>query len=212
MEAIRILVVDDHKLVRQGLASLLELEPDLQVVAEAGTGAEAISLLENVSADILLLDLRLPDLGGAQVCRQATARNPHLAVLILTAISNGPEVLECIDAGAKGYVLKDVDVSELIRTIRAVHRGESVLDPRVTQAVMERVRHGRKLESTADTLTEKELVIVRLMAQGLTNKEIGQRLFLSPNTIKVHVSEIMQKLEVKRRAELVFRATESHLI
>jgi two-component system, NarL family, response regulator DevR len=212
MAAIRILIVDDHKVVRQGLTSLLDLEPDLQVVAEAGTGAEALGLLGTVNPDILLLDLRLPDLGGAQVCRQAISRCPHLPVLILTAITNGPEVLECIDAGAKGYVLKDVDVSELIRTIRAVHRGESVLDPRVTQAVMDSVRHARGGAASEGILTEQELGIVRLMAQGLTNKEIGQRLFLSPNTIKAHISEIMQKLGVKRRAEVVFRVTESHLI
>ncbi len=212
METIRILVVDDHKVVRQGLVSLLELEPDLQVVGEASTGAEALELLDRLRPDLLLLDLRLADLGGAQVCRQATALYPHLAVLILTAISSGHEVLECIDAGAKGYVLKDVDVSELIRMIRAVHRGESVLDPKVTQAVLERVRQVRNGTIAEGILTEQEQAIVRLMAQGMTNKEIGQRLFLSPNTIKVHISEIMQKLGVKRRAEVVFRATENHLI
>ncbi len=212
MDKIRILVVDDHKIVRQGLCSLLELEPDLQVAGEAGTGAEALALLDTLHPDILLLDLRLADLSGVQVCRQATAKYPQLAVLILTAISSGPEVLECIEAGAKGYVLKDVDMSELIRTIRAVHRGESVLDPKVTAAVLERVRQARRGNNLEGTLTEQEQEIVRLMAQGLTNKEIGQRLFLSPNTIKTHISEIMHKLGVKRRAEVVFRATENHLI
>ena len=212
METIRIVVVDDHKVVRQGLRSLLELEPDLQVVAEAGTGAEALALLETICPDLLLLDLRLTDLSGSQVCRQATAKYPHLAVLILTAVTNGPEVLECIDAGAKGYVLKDVDVAELIKTIRAVHRGESVLDPKVTEAVLERVRQARRGIASEGTLTEQEQEIVRLMAQGLTNKEIGQRLFLSPNTIKAHISEIMQRMGVKRRAEVVFRAAENHLI
>ncbi len=211
METTRIMLVDDHKIVRQGICSLLELEPDLQVVAEASTGAEALVLLDTVRPDLLLLDLRLADLSGAQVCREAAAKYPHLPVLILTAISNGPEVLECIDAGAKGYVLKDVDVSELIRTIRAVRRGESVLDPKVTQAVLEHVRQARR-GTTSETLTGQEQEIVRLMAQGMTNKEIGQRLFLSPNTIKVHISEIMQKLGVKRRAELVYRSTENHLI
>lgn len=212
METIRIVVVDDHKVVRQGLRSLLELEPDLQVVAEAGTGAEALALLETICPDLLLLDLRLTDLSGSQVCRQATAKYPHLAVLILTAVTNGPEVLECIDAGAKGYVLKDVDVAELIKTIRAVHRGEWVLDPKVTEAVLERVRQARRGIASEGTLTEQEQEIVRLMAQGLTNKEIGQRLFLSPNTIKAHISEIMQRMGVKRRAEVVFRAAENHLI
>lgn len=212
METIRILVVDDHKVVRQGFCSLLELEPDLKIVGEAGSGAEALAMLDTISPDLLLLDVRLPDLGGAQVCRQATAKHPQLAVLMLTAISHGPEVLECIEAGAKGYVLKDVDASELIKTIRAVHRGESVLDPHVTEAVLERVRDDRRGATSGERLTEKEQEIVRLMAQGLTNKEIGQRLFLSPNTIKAHISEIMQRLGVKRRAEVVFHAAENHLI
>ncbi len=211
MESIRILVVDDHKVVRQGVCSLLELEPDLRVAAEASTGAEAVALLDAVHPDLLLLDLRLPDLSGAEVCRQALARYPELKVLILTAITTGRDVLECIDAGAKGYVLKDVDVAQLIATIRAVHRGESVLDPQVTPAVLERVRQARQASPTS-SLTEQEREIVRHMARGLTNKEIGQRLFLSPNTIKAHISDIMQKLGVKRRAEVVFRATENHLM
>ncbi len=211
MESIRILVVDDHKVVRQGVCSLLELEPDLRVAAEASTGAEAVALLDAVHPDLLLLDLRLPDLSGAEVCRQALARYPELKVLILTAITTGRDVLECIDAGAKGYVLKDVDVAQLIATIRAVHRGESVLDPQVTPAVLERVRQARQAPP-ASSLTEQEREIVRHMARGLTNKEIGQRLFLSPNTIKAHISDIMQKLGVKRRAEVVFRATENHLM
>ncbi len=212
MDKIRILLVDDHKVVRQGLCSLLELEPDLYVAGVASTGAEALALLETVHPDLLLLDLRLPDLSGVQVCQQALALYPHLAVLILTAISSGDDVLDCIEAGAKGYVLKDVDVSELIRTIRALHRGESVLDPQVTEAVLERVRRARKDTTQEGTLTGQEQEIVRLMSQGMTNKEIGQQLFLSPNTIKAHISEIMQKLKVKRRVEVVFRATENHLI
>ncbi len=212
MDKIRILLVDDHKVVRQGLCSLLELEPDLQVAGEASTGTEALTLLETVQPDLLLLDLRLPDLGGAQVCRQAIALYPHLAVLILTAISSGEDVLDCIEAGAKGYVLKDVDVSELIRTIRTVARGESVLDPQVTEAVLERVRRAGKGTTQEGTLTGQEQEIVRLMARGLTNKEIGQQLFLSPNTIKVHITEIMRKLNVKHRVEVVLRATENHLI
>ncbi|OGO43775.1 MAG: hypothetical protein A2Z04_04860 [Chloroflexi bacterium RBG_16_57_9] len=209
---IRILLVDDHNVVRQGLRSLLELQPDLQVVAAAGSGTEALKLIDAVRPDIVLLDLKLADINGAEVCRLAVAEHPELPVIILTAFSDDQEVLDCIDAGAKGYVLKDVDVFELTRTIRAIHRGESVLDPKVTRAVMQRARRNADVAEPQIVLTEQETSIIRLMATGLTNKEIGQRLFLSPNTIKFHISKIMRKLQVKRRAEVVFKASNYHLI
>ncbi|MEW6406400.1 MAG: response regulator transcription factor [Chloroflexota bacterium] len=212
MGTIRILIVDDHRVVRQGIRSLLELEPDFKIVAEAGTGAEALNLIDQLRPDMVLLDLKLSDISGAEVCRRATALYPDIAILILTAISSGHEVLECIDAGAKGYVLKDVDVYELARTIRAIHRGESVLDPKVTQAVLQQARRSSKGFMSAVSLTEQEREIVRLIAQGLTNKEIGERLFMSPSTVKFHLSNIMQKLGVKRRAEVVFKAAGDHLI
>ncbi len=212
MQTIRILMVDDHRVMRQGLRSLLELEPDLKVVAEAGTGTEALALIEQIKPDIVLLDLRLGDISGAEVCRRAIALHPDLAILILTAISSGQEVLECVDAGAKGYVLKDVDAVELTRTIRAIRRGESVLDPQVTQAVLQRARRPSQEPTPRLILTDQEKEIVRLIGQGLTNKEISERLFLSPNTVKFHISDIMQKLMVKRRAEVVFKATSEHLI
>jgi DNA-binding NarL/FixJ family response regulator len=212
MGAIRILIVDDHRVVRQGIRSLLELETDFKIVAEAGTGAEALNLIDQMRPDIVLLDLKLPDINGAEVCRRATALHPGIAILILTAISSGPEVIECIDAGAKGYVLKDVDVYELARTIRAIHRGESVLDPQVTQAVLQRARRSSKGFMSAVALTDQEKEIVRLIAQGLTNKEIGEKLFMSPSTVKFHLSDIMQKLDVKRRAQVVFKAAGDQLI
>lgn len=212
MGAIRILMVDDHRVVRQGVRSLLELESDFRIVAEAGTGTEALDLIGRLRPDIVLLDLKLPDLNGTEVCRRATDLYPGIAILMLTAISNGPEVLKCIDAGAKGYVLKDVDVYELARTIRAIHRGESVLDPQVTQAVLDRARQPSRGPVPGGALTEQEQDIVRLIAEGLTNKEIGERLFMSPSTVKFHISDIMQKLDVKRRAQVVFKAAGDHLI
>lgn len=211
MSAIQILIVDDHRVVRQGIRSLLELEPDLKIVAEAGTGAEALNLIDQLRPDIVLLDLKLSDISGAEVCRRAMALYPGMAIIILTAISSGHEVLECIDAGAKGYVLKDVDVYELTRTIRAIHRGEAVLDPKVTQAVLQRARRSSE-GYTAVTLTDQEREVVRLIARGLTNKEIGERLFMSPSTVKFHLSDIMQKLGAKRRAEVAFKAASDHLI
>jgi two-component system NarL family response regulator len=200
MGKIRILMVDDHNVVRQGIRSLLDLEPDLQVVAEASSGNEALQLINTVSSDVVLLDLKMTDISGVEVCRQMTASHPDLPILILTAISNDQNILECIYAGAKGYVLKDVDVQELARTIRIVHSGEAVLDPRITRVIIQHVRHA------PESLTPQELDIARLIAEGLTNREIGQQLFLSPNTVKFHISTIMRKLNVKRRVELVSKA------
>jgi two-component system response regulator DevR len=209
---IRILLVDDHRVMRQGVRMLLELQPDFDVVAEAGTGAEALRLIERTPLDIVLLDLKLTDMSGTQVCREASTRHPEIAILILTAISNGPDVLECIDAGAKGYMLKDVDVEELGRTIRAIHRGESVLDPKVTRAVLDRARTSTAAPPEGPVLSGQERQIVGLIAQGLTNKEIGEQLYMSASAVKFHISDIMHKLDVKRRAQVVFRAAGDHLI
>jgi two-component system response regulator DevR len=204
-------MADDHKVVRQGIRSLLELEPDLQVVAEAGSGAEALKLIDTVCPDVVLLDLKMTDINGAEVCRRAAVSHPNIPILILTAISDDEEIVDCIDAGAKGYMLKDVDVLELTRTIRIIHRGEAVLDPKVTRILMQRMRQSQSAEST-ETLTEQEIDIVRFMAKGLTNKEIGRQMFLSPNTVKFHISNIMRKFDVKRRAEVVFKASNKNLI
>lgn len=213
MEKIRILLVDDHRVMRQGVRMLLELQPDFKVVAEAGTGAEALQLIDQASLDIVVLDLKLTDLSGTEVCRRAMQTHPQLSILILTAISNGPDVLECIDAGAKGYVLKDVDVEELGRTIRAVYRGDSVLDPKVTRAVLERARSASGAVSGGrSSLSDQERAIIGLIAEGLTNKEIGERLYMSSSAVKSHISDIMQKLDVKRRAQVVFKAAGDHLI
>jgi two-component system NarL family response regulator len=212
MSAIRILLVDDHRVMRQGVRSLLELQPDFDVVAEAGTGVEALQLVEQTSVDLMLLDLKLTDMSGTEVCRLSTQRHPEISVLILTAISNGADVLECIDAGAKGYVLKDVDIEELGRTIRAIHRGESVLDSKVTRAVLDRARTAPPAAARAPVLTEQERAIVGLIAEGLTNKEIGERLYMSASAVKFHISDVMQKLDVKRRAQVVFKAAGDHLI
>lgn len=212
MNAIRILLVDDHRVMRQGVRLLLELHPDFKVVTEAGTGAEALRLIDEVPVDVMLLDLKLTDMSGTEVCRLATQRHPEISVLILTAISNGSDVLECIDAGAKGYVLKDVDIEVLGRTIRAIHRGESVLDSKVTRAVLDRARNSEAKPPAGTELTDQEKEIISLIAQGLTNKEIGERLYMSASAVKFHLSDVMQKLGVKRRAQVVYRAAEDHLI
>lgn len=209
---IRILLVDDHRVMRQGVHLLLDLHPDFRVVAEADTGAEALRLVEQVPVDVVLLDLKLTDMSGTEVCRTVTERHPEVSVLILTAISNGADVMECIDAGAKGYVLKDVDIDGLGRTIRAIHRGESVLDPKVTRAVLDRARTAGPAPSGSTDLTGQEKAIIGLIAEGMTNKEIGERLYMSASTVKLHISDVMAKLGVKRRAQVVYKAAGDHLI
>lgn len=211
MDKVRILLVDDHRVMRQGVRMLLELQPDFAVVGEAGTAADGIALAVQTRPDVLVLDLKLPDMRGTEVCRTLLEKLPDLSVLILTATSESPDVLDCVDAGAKGYLLKDVDVTELARTIRLIHAGESVLDPKVTRAVLDRARAAAG-ERDPNALTEQEKVITGLIAEGLTNKEIGDRLYMSASAVKIHISDIMQKLDVKRRAQVVFRAAEEHLI
>ncbi len=212
MAPIRILLVDDHHVVRQGIRSLLELDADLMVVGEAATGAKALELVESLRPDLVLLDIKLPDLDGFEVCRQALARQPDLPIIILTAFSNQDTVARCICEGAKGYVLKDVDVVELTRTIRAVHAGESVLDPKIAGAVMNELRRRAKISGDQPILSERELQIVRLMAQGLSNQEIGWQLFLSTSSVKLYIRKVEEKLGVSGRPAIVYEASKRGLI
>jgi len=208
---IRVLLVDDHRIVRQGISSLLELESDLTVVGEAASGARALELIEEKQPDIVLLDIKMPDMDGADVCREIQARYPNLPVIILTAYSGDEHVLRCIQAGARGYVLKDVDVVELVRTIRVVHSGQSVLDGKVIAAVMTELkrpaaaRHGLEF-------SQREIDIIRLVSQGLSNKEIADRLFLSTSAVKYHLRNVMDKLGVSTRAAVIYEATQHGLI
>lgn len=210
--AIRILLVDDHCIVRQGIRSLLDLEKDLKVVGEAGDGERALELLDALRPDVVVLDLKLGTMGGAEVCRQAVARHPEIPIIILTAFSDDEGVLQCIRAGAKGYVLKDVDVFDLAKTIRAVHRGQAVLDPKIAGAVMSGLQETDDPREPSPTLTDRETEIVQLVSKGLTNREIGERLFLSPNTVKYHLHNVMCKLDAKSRAEVVRKALMEGLI
>jgi len=212
MGPIRILLVDDHHIVRQGIRALLELEKDLEVVGEAANGEKALELVEKLDPDVVLLDVKMPGMGGVEVCRQALARHPELPILILTAFSDDESVLQCIRAGAKGYVLKDVDVVRLVRVIRALHRGESVLDPKVTGVVMHELRRIPRKDEDEATFNEREIEIAKLMAQGLTNKEIGQRLFLSTSAVKFHIHNIMQKLGVTSRVAVIYELSKRGLI
>lgn len=198
----RVMVVDDHEIVRDGLRSLMSERGDLEIVAEAGTAAEAVLRARSYKPDVVIMDLRLPDASGVTACRDIRKESPDIRVLVLTSYPDDQAVLDAIMAGASGYVLKDIRSAELLSAIRRVAQGESLLDPKVTAAVLERVRNPDAHDDPRlARLTPTELRILQLIADGLTNREIGERLKLAEKTIKNYVSSILSKLQVSRRAE-----------
>jgi DNA-binding NarL/FixJ family response regulator len=212
VEAIRILLVDGHHIVRQGVRSLLEMEADLRVVGEAPTGRDAIAAIEESLPDVVILDAQLPDMAGAELCKHVTARHPGIATVILTASRDEASVLSCVRAGARAYLLKDTDLPDLLRTIRAVHRGDAILHPAVAGIVMGELRRSPASSGSEAVLSQREEEILRLVAEGLTNRQIGERLFLSTSTVKLHMSRMMDRLGVGSRAALVREATRRGLI
>jgi len=209
---VRIVLVDDHAILRQGLRSVLERESDLEIVGEASSLAEALAVVDKVGPDIVLMDLKLSassDYEGLTLCGQLSSAHPGLGLLVLTTFLDDQLVVRAVHAGARGYVVKDVDTTELVRAIRAVSRGESAFDSRSASAV---VRSLNGQSATKERLTDRELEVLRLLANGLSNIKIGERLFISPTTVKFHVSNIMRKLEVSRRAEAVYAASKQGLI
>jgi DNA-binding NarL/FixJ family response regulator len=212
-EVIDILIVDDHTIVRQGLRAVLERDEDLRVVAEAATAAQALALVARRPPHVVLLDLKLSpasDSEGLDLCAQLSREYPDVAVLVLTTLLSDRLVMEAIHNGAKGYVVKDVDTGDLVRAIRAVSRGGSAFDARSAAAMVHSLT--RPGEGEALQLTERELEVLRLLAGGLSNKAIGQRLYISETTVKFHVGNLMRKLDVGRRAEAVYAASKMGLI
>jgi DNA-binding NarL/FixJ family response regulator len=203
MGQIRLMLVDDHELVRGGIKSLLQSSEDIIVVAEAGTVAEAIKQAERTRPELVVMDVRLADGSGIEATREIRARRPETKVLMLTSFADDEALFASIMAGASGYVLKEVRGGELLRAIRAVAQGQSLLDPGVTTAVLDRLRKGKHMmrDEKLARLSAQEERILTLVAEGLTNGEIGTRLKLAEKTIKNYVSTILSKLEVARRAE-----------
>jgi DNA-binding NarL/FixJ family response regulator len=209
----RIVLVDDHSIMRQGLRAVLEREDDLRVVGEAGTPADAVAAVAASRPNVVLLDLKLttgPQADGLDVCRTLCAAHPGLGVLVLTTFAEDRLVVESVQAGARGYVVKDVDTTELVRAIRAVSRGESAFDARSASAMVRSLSGGGPHER--ERLTDRELDVLRLLARGLSNRAIGAELFISETTVKFHVGNLMRKLVVSRRAEAVYAATKLGLL
>jgi len=214
---IRVAIADDQQLIRGGFRSLLESEPDIEVVGEAGTGAEAVALVTTQKPDVVLMDIRMPDGDGLWATEQIAA-NPALAnthIVIVTTFELDEYIGQAIRAGASGFLVKDTEPVELIRAVRVVAGGDALLSPGVTKRLLERI--AGDLKDAPDTaqlavLTDREREVLALVGQGLTNDEIGRELFLSPLTAKTHVSRIMSKLLARDRVQLVVVAYETGLV
>ena len=205
--SIRVFLLDDHEIVRRGVRELLEAEPDIEVVGEAGTAGEALARVAGSRPDVAVLDVRLPDGDGVTVCRELRSRHPELACLMLTSFADDEALFDAILAGAAGYVLKQIRGADLVGAVRTVAAGGSLLDPRATAAVMQRLRTPKALDPLA-TLTDQERRILELIGEGLTNREIGQRMFLAEKTVKNYVSNLLAKLGLQRRTQVAVLATE----
>ena len=213
MAKTRVLLVDDHEIVRLGLVTLIDDQPDMKVVGEAGTAAEAVRLVERLDPHVVLMDVRLPGEGGIEATRTMTTRFPNTHVVMLTSFADEDLVIRAIRAGAVGYVLKQVGNEELIRAIRAAARGKALLDPSTTVRLLSRVREAeRKADSNAfRDLSERELDVLAEVARGKTNGEIGRTLNLSEKTVRNYVSTILSKMNLSNRIELATYAIEHHL-
>jgi two-component system, NarL family, response regulator DevR len=209
----RIIIVDDHEVVRIGMRSLLEQYPQYEVVAEAATGKEAISQVESFRPDIVLMDIRLPGKSGIDACEEIKKIAPDTKVIMLTSYAEDEMLFSAIKAGASGYVLKQIDSEGLIKSLEAVARGEASLDPAVTQRVFQEVRKAVKEEEAASfiNLSQQEKMVLKLVSEGKTNREIAQTLYLGEGTVRNYVSSILSKLGVSNRAEAAAYAVEHNL-
>ncbi len=205
----RIMIVDDHQIVREGLKTILQDDPDFEVVAESGSAKGLAQLARRTHPDIVLLDARMPGVSGADACRQLTAANPDLAVLIVSSYSDDQLVEDCIRAGARGYVIKDIERLSLKDSIRAVYGGGGAVSPAIAAKVLNRLRTKEELASTEppSPISHTQLEILRLIAAGFSNREIASRVHLSENTIKSHVQEIFRKLDVGNRVQAALKAS-----
>ena len=199
--AIRVFLLDDHEIVRMGVRDLLEAEPGITVIGEAGTAASALARIPALKPDVAILDIRLPDGDGVSVCREIRSKMPQLACLMLTSFSDDEALFDAIMAGAAGYVLKQIRGTDLVGAVRTIASGQSLLDPEAASRVMRRMRDQATAADPLAGLTDQERRILALIGEGLTNRQIGDRLFLAEKTVKNYVSALFAKLGMQRRAQ-----------
>lgn len=211
-DQIRVMIVDDHAVVREGIRTYLELEDQFTIVGEAANGREAAEKVRALRPDVVLMDLLMPELDGIGATKAIKEFNPAIKILILTSFTDDEHILPAIEAGATGYLLKDVSAEELSRAIEGAYRGEAQLHPEVTRKLMEQVRQPRRTQhQPADDLTPREMEVLRLIASGMSNKEIGRQLVMTERTVKGHVSNILSKLGLQDRTQAALYAVRNGL-
>jgi DNA-binding NarL/FixJ family response regulator len=198
---IRVFLVDDHEVVRRGVAALLESEADIEVAGEAATAESAVARIPALKPDVVVLDVRLPDGSGVDVCREVRSKVPDLACLILTSFADDDALFNAVMAGASGYVLKQIHGSDLVGAVRTVAAGQSLLDPHTTATMLRRLRDQATRKDPLAALSDQERHILELIGEGLTNRQIGERLFLAEKTVKNYVSNLLSKLSMQRRTQ-----------
>ena len=199
--AVRVFLLDDHEIVRRGVKELLETEGDLEVVGEAGTAAEALARIPPTRPDVAVLDVRLPDGDGVQVCREIRSAHPEIQCLMLTSFADDEALFQAIMAGASGYVLKQIKGADVVEAVRSIAAGRTLLDPSVTARVLERLRKGSEEDELLARLSPQERNILRLIADGLTNRQIAEQVHLAEKTVKNYVSNLLAKLGMERRTQ-----------
>ncbi|HEX6326231.1 MAG TPA: response regulator transcription factor [Jiangellaceae bacterium] len=200
-QSINVFLLDDHEVVRRGVAALLSAEPDLEVVGEASTAAQALARIPALRPDVAILDVRLPDGDGVGVCREIRSRLPEVACLMLTSFADDDALFDAVMAGAAGYVLKQIHGTDLVGAVRTVASGQSLLDPRSTARMLERLREQASKKDPLAALSEQERRILELIGEGLTNRQIGERMYLAEKTVKNYVSNLLAKLDMQRRTQ-----------
>jgi DNA-binding NarL/FixJ family response regulator len=208
--AVRVFLLDDHEVVRRGVRDLLEAQHDFEVVGEASTAEEGLARIPPTQPDVAVIDMRLPDGNGVEVCREIRSREPRIQCLILTSFADDEALFDAIMAGAAGYLLKQIKGNDLVEAIRRVASGQSLLDPEVTTRVLERLRNGPEEDERLARLTEQERKILDLIAEGLTNRQIAERIYLAEKTVKNYVSNLLSKLGMERRTEAAVFAARLH--
>jgi DNA-binding NarL/FixJ family response regulator len=212
VEAIKILIVDDHPVVREGIGSMLKREPDFKIVGEASNGVEAVEKARELSPDVMLMDLRMPEMDGVEAITRIRHEMPEIKFIILTTYSDDEYIFKGIAAGARAYLLKDAPRDELFKAIRAVSRGESLIQPVVASRVLDKLAELSRKNPSSETLSDREIEVLRLMAKGVSNSNIADELSITQSTVKTHITSIFQKLNVTTRTEAVTNALRKGII